>query len=162
MRCTCGEEGEKGSWVLEHQSLRCRVRPCSTWKRKQRASRADITTQQLLPVSVASQHKLNVKSEPNGQLTCASVSSHRWHVSQSQTIIEPFMSFPESGNLLTFGEADGGKLGLPDDVSDFSVPQRVTGIKGKVTWVSCGGSHTIAVTGASCVALNELAETSRK
>ena len=53
----------------------------------------------------------------------------------------------ESGKLLTFGEADGGKLGLPEDVADTIVPQEVTGIKGKVTWTSCGGSHTVAVTG---------------
>ncbi len=53
----------------------------------------------------------------------------------------------ESGKLLTFGEEEGGKLGL-DPVDDCTVPQEVTGIKGKVIWVSCGGSHTVAVTGS--------------
>ncbi len=46
-----------------------------------------------------------------------------------------------------FGETEGGKLGLPENSGDHTVPQEVTGIKGKVTWVSCGGSHTVAVTG---------------
>ena len=55
--------------------------------------------------------------------------------------------FADSGKLITFGEVEGGKLGLPEDVDDTTVPQEVTGIKGKVTWVSCGGSHTVAVTG---------------
>ena len=58
-----------------------------------------------------------------------------------------FFICTDSGKLITFGEAEGGKLGLPEDADDTTIPQEVTGIKGKVTWVSCGGSHTVAVTG---------------
>ena len=53
----------------------------------------------------------------------------------------------EDGKLLTFGEKDEGKLGQGTHPSDPYTPQEVIGMKGKVTWASCGGSHTIAVTG---------------
>ena len=51
-----------------------------------------------------------------------------------------------SGKLLTFGENEGGKLGLGENPSNNTTPQKVD-IPGKVTWVACGGTHTVAVTG---------------
>ena len=57
------------------------------------------------------------------------------------------MFFPENGKLLTFGETDEGKLGQGANVSDHHTPQEVSGISGKVIWASCGGSHTVAITG---------------
>lgn len=48
---------------------------------------------------------------------------------------------------MTFGEPDEGKLGLGNDSGDHFRPKEVEGIEGKVTWVACGGAHTVAVTG---------------
>uniref|UniRef100_A0A803JEI1 RCC1-like domain-containing protein n=1 Tax=Xenopus tropicalis TaxID=8364 RepID=A0A803JEI1_XENTR len=53
----------------------------------------------------------------------------------------------QDGELYTFGEPENGKLGLPPDkIKKHKKPQRVLGLSGKVTMVSCGGEHTIAVT----------------
>jgi X-linked retinitis pigmentosa GTPase regulator len=52
----------------------------------------------------------------------------------------------ESGDLYTFGESEGGKLGLGDDPDETDTPQKVD-IPEKVISVACGGSHTLAVTG---------------
>ncbi|XP_048835401.1 X-linked retinitis pigmentosa GTPase regulator-like [Brienomyrus brachyistius] len=51
------------------------------------------------------------------------------------------------GHLYTFGECDGGRLGLPPKQWDcHRVPQVVQGIPDRVTQVACGESHTIALT----------------
>ena len=52
----------------------------------------------------------------------------------------------DSGDLYTFGESDGGKLGLGDDPDDTDMPQKVL-IPEKVKSVACGGTHTVALTG---------------
>ncbi|XP_029459054.1 X-linked retinitis pigmentosa GTPase regulator isoform X2 [Rhinatrema bivittatum] len=52
-----------------------------------------------------------------------------------------------TGELYTFGEPENGKLGLPPEhLKNHRVPQLVPGISGKVTMVSCGGGHTVALT----------------
>jgi len=48
--------------------------------------------------------------------------------------------------LYTFGEADGGKLGLGDDPDEVDTPQKVD-LPEPATAVACGGSHTVVVTG---------------
>uniref|UniRef100_A0A8C4F203 X-linked retinitis pigmentosa GTPase regulator n=1 Tax=Dicentrarchus labrax TaxID=13489 RepID=A0A8C4F203_DICLA len=51
------------------------------------------------------------------------------------------------GDLYTFGESVNGRLGLQvEELADHRVPQRVKGILGRVTQVSCGGAHTVALT----------------
>ncbi|KAM3862329.1 X-linked retinitis pigmentosa GTPase regulator-like [Diretmus argenteus] len=51
------------------------------------------------------------------------------------------------GDLYTFGESGNGRLGLyPEQLANHRVPQRVQGILGRVTQVSCGGEHTVALT----------------
>ncbi|XP_064594813.1 X-linked retinitis pigmentosa GTPase regulator-like [Liolophura sinensis] len=52
----------------------------------------------------------------------------------------------EDGELYTFGESEGGKLGLGEDPDEYDTPQHVSTISERVKWVSCGGSHTVAVT----------------
>ncbi|XP_053562443.1 X-linked retinitis pigmentosa GTPase regulator isoform X2 [Bombina bombina] len=53
----------------------------------------------------------------------------------------------QDGELYTFGEPENGKLGLsPEKLKNHKLPQRVSGISGKVKMVSCGGGHTVAVT----------------
>ncbi|KAM4698891.1 X-linked retinitis pigmentosa GTPase regulator [Discoglossus pictus] len=53
----------------------------------------------------------------------------------------------QDGELYTFGEPENGKLGLPPEkLKKRKLPQRVSGISGKVKMVSCGGGHTVAVT----------------
>lgn len=55
---------------------------------------------------------------------------------------------PVDGDLYTFGESGNGRLGLyPEQLANHRVPQRVQGIVGPVTQVSCGGEHTVALTG---------------
>lgn len=52
------------------------------------------------------------------------------------------------GALFTFGEKDSGKLGLSTEkLANHKVPQQVTNISEKVVQVSCGGGHTVALTG---------------
>lgn len=52
------------------------------------------------------------------------------------------------GNLYTFGEPANGRLGLEkEQLANHRVPQQVQGIPGCVTQVSCGGKHTVALTG---------------
>ncbi len=55
----------------------------------------------------------------------------------------------EGGKLYTFGETECGKLGRGEEPNESTTPQEVEGIEGKVVWVACGGSHTVAVTGRS-------------
>uniref|UniRef100_A0A3Q3ML10 RCC1-like domain-containing protein n=1 Tax=Mastacembelus armatus TaxID=205130 RepID=A0A3Q3ML10_9TELE len=51
------------------------------------------------------------------------------------------------GDLYTFGESANGRLGLQvEQLANHRVPQRVQGMLGRVTQVSCGGEHTVAVT----------------
>ncbi|KAK5861160.1 hypothetical protein PBY51_022576 [Eleginops maclovinus] len=51
------------------------------------------------------------------------------------------------GDLFTFGESANGRLGLQgEQLANHRVPQRVQGILGNVTQVSCGGEHTVALT----------------
>ncbi|XP_044072332.1 transcriptional regulator ATRX isoform X3 [Siniperca chuatsi] len=51
------------------------------------------------------------------------------------------------GDLYTFGESANGRLGLQvEQLANHRVPQRVQGILGRVTQVSCGGEHTVALT----------------
>uniref|UniRef100_A0A4W6FGP7 X-linked retinitis pigmentosa GTPase regulator n=1 Tax=Lates calcarifer TaxID=8187 RepID=A0A4W6FGP7_LATCA len=51
------------------------------------------------------------------------------------------------GELYTFGESADGRLGLQvEQLANHRVPQRVQGILGRVTQVSCGGEHTVALT----------------
>ncbi|CAN7989172.1 unnamed protein product [Ixodes hexagonus] len=52
------------------------------------------------------------------------------------------------GILYTFGERDGGKLGLPKTLccKRYNKPTEVSTIPGKVVSVSCGGTHTMALT----------------
>ena len=59
--------------------------------------------------------------------------------------IRMMLYFSDSGSLYTFGETEGGKLGIGED-EDNSVPNKVD-IPEKVVRVSCGGTHTVAVTG---------------
>ena len=59
------------------------------------------------------------------------------------------------GSLFTFGDAEGGKLGLTskdkDNVDDaVYVPKKVE-IPEKVVFVSCGGSHTVTLTSTGTV-----------
>lgn len=52
------------------------------------------------------------------------------------------------GNLYTFGERANGRLGLEtEQLANHRIPQQVQGIVGRVTQVSCGGEHTVALTG---------------
>lgn len=52
------------------------------------------------------------------------------------------------GNLYTFGESANGRLGLEvEQLANHRIPQQVQGILGSVTQVSCGGEHTVALTG---------------
>ncbi|MEE6522153.1 hypothetical protein FKM82_020561 [Ascaphus truei] len=54
----------------------------------------------------------------------------------------------KDGELYTFGEPESGKLGLPPEkLKNHKIPQHVSGISGKVKIVSCGGGHTVTVTG---------------
>ena len=53
----------------------------------------------------------------------------------------------DEGKLYTFGENEFGKLGLNDDSENSKTPQHVSLIKERVSRVSCGNSHTAAVTG---------------
>ena len=62
-------------------------------------------------------------------------------------IVFSFLLIVASGKLLTCGEAEGGKLGLGDCDDSIRVPTQVEGIDGKVVFVACGGSQTIAITG---------------
>uniref|UniRef100_A0A665VAP7 RCC1-like domain-containing protein n=1 Tax=Echeneis naucrates TaxID=173247 RepID=A0A665VAP7_ECHNA len=51
------------------------------------------------------------------------------------------------GVLYTFGESANGRLGLHvEQLSNHRVPQQVQEILGRVTQVSCGGEHTVALT----------------
>ncbi|XP_070189606.1 X-linked retinitis pigmentosa GTPase regulator-like [Littorina saxatilis] len=52
----------------------------------------------------------------------------------------------ENGELYTFGESDAGKLGLGENPDEHKTPQHVMSIADRVKTVSCGGSHTAAVT----------------
>lgn len=59
---------------------------------------------------------------------------------------------PENGALFTFGERDGGKLGLSAaQMPNHKVPQKVEGICERVLQVACGGGHTLALTGTTTV-----------
>lgn len=52
------------------------------------------------------------------------------------------------GHLYTFGERANGRLGLQtEQLANHRIPQPVQGILGCVTKVSCGGEHTVALTG---------------
>lgn len=52
------------------------------------------------------------------------------------------------GSLYTFGENAYGRLGLQvEQLANHRVPQQVQGLAGRVIQVSCGGEHTIALTG---------------
>ena len=53
----------------------------------------------------------------------------------------------QSGKLLTFGEAEGGKLGLGPEMghTDQTSPCEVT-LPEPVTSVSCGSGHTMVIT----------------
>ena len=53
----------------------------------------------------------------------------------------------ENGELYTFGESEGGKLGLGEDTDESQSPQHVMSLPDRVSAVSCGGSHTVALTG---------------
>ena len=52
----------------------------------------------------------------------------------------------ENGDLYTFGEEEGGKLGLDDTVEKRCL-NHVAGISDNVVSVSCGGSHTAVLNG---------------
>ncbi|XP_027024441.1 retinitis pigmentosa GTPase regulator b isoform X2 [Tachysurus fulvidraco] len=53
----------------------------------------------------------------------------------------------QDGALFTFGERDGGKLGLStSQAPNHRVPQQVEGISDPVLQVACGGGHTLALT----------------
>ena len=61
------------------------------------------------------------------------------------------LSFPfvaEKGRLLTFGEADGGRLGR-DSSQSHATPHEVGNIDEPVEQVSAGGAHTLLLTGES-------------
>lgn len=52
------------------------------------------------------------------------------------------------GNLYKFGESANGRLDLKvEQLANHRIPHRVQGILSSVTQVSCGGEHTIALTG---------------
>lgn len=48
--------------------------------------------------------------------------------------------------MFTFGEGDGGKLGLGEDTGRAVTPKKVN-IPEKAKSVACGGSHTVVLTG---------------
>ena len=50
--------------------------------------------------------------------------------------------------MFTFGESEGGKLGLGDDHEEANEPRKVD-IPEKAKSVACGGSHTVVLTGES-------------
>ncbi|KAI3356348.1 hypothetical protein L3Q82_017572 [Scortum barcoo] len=51
------------------------------------------------------------------------------------------------GDLYTCGESANGRLGIQvNQLANHRVPQRVQGILGRVTQVSCGGEHTVVLT----------------
>lgn len=58
--------------------------------------------------------------------------------------------YAESGDLYTFGESEGGKLGLGEDPDDTATPQKVE-IPEHVTAVACGGAHTVVLTSKFCL-----------
>lgn len=63
-----------------------------------------------------------------------------------------FLSPSVDGALYTFGERDSGKLGLgTEQLPGHRVPQPVKSIKEPVTQVSCGGGHTVVLTGDHAV-----------
>ncbi|XP_023235992.1 X-linked retinitis pigmentosa GTPase regulator-like [Centruroides sculpturatus] len=57
------------------------------------------------------------------------------------------MALTGDGKVYTFGESEGGKLGLTEtQLKKLPKPQPVTGLTGKMLSVSCGGNHTIVLT----------------
>lgn len=58
------------------------------------------------------------------------------------------------GDLYTFGESANGRLGLQvGQLPNHRVPQQVQSLLGRFTQVSCGGEHTVALTGRLTVTL---------
>lgn len=54
------------------------------------------------------------------------------------------------GSLYTFGECANGRLGLEmEQLANHRIPQKVHGMVGCVLQVSCGGEHTVVLTGES-------------
>lgn len=53
---------------------------------------------------------------------------------------------PDVGEVFTFGEGDGGKLGQGTDYGKAVAPKKVN-IPEKAKSVACGGSHTVVLTG---------------
>ena len=72
-----------------------------------------------------------------------------WYIRYWYTDCQYILSFlcSEDGALYTFGELEGGKLGLGEGVEEQNTPQEVDSIDERVSVVSCGGSHTLAITG---------------
>lgn len=55
--------------------------------------------------------------------------------------------FPETGSVFVFGETDSGKLGLGTEVKSCGSPQKLSLGGHQIQAVSCGGSHTVLLTG---------------
>ena len=145
-----GEAAAKANWDLVLPKLKFLNLQNLTWKRKQSAYHAATTIRLLLRVCTLNESsKIWTQTLPQPHLSEKKTNRCIFNANIQQFVLDLYCFFicTDSGKLITFGEAEGGKLGLPEDADDTTIPQEVTGIKGKVTWVSCGGSHTVAVTG---------------
>ena len=63
------------------------------------------------------------------------------------------MCLTENGQLFACGEMDSGKLGCDADANADHFSPQLVNMPHRVTSVSCGHNHTIAVTGLSLAAM---------
>eukprot|EP00048_Salpingoeca_helianthica_P020525 m.6991 g.6991 ORF g.6991 m.6991 type:complete len:627 (-) comp4923_c0_seq1:23-1903(-) len=56
-------------------------------------------------------------------------------------------------DVFTFGETDGGKLGLGDSKQEFiGTPTKVAHIEGRIVAMACGSNHTVVITATAVFA----------